>query len=209
MVEDLQPIGCLRPSAAGSMKEMKEMRRNITLAAGVVVLLIGTLLMAISAEAKPFKSKFSGWGVATEIDNNGDGMKADSTTAQSRGTFGRAITNGQSELAPVPSGTCDGNPAIVQYDYVSSSTINVFQNGDLIISLLDHGTLCADFTNPLIPTFTGEIHLVIVGGTGRFEGATGWLTSISEWVAVNGEPGVRFTHTAFWGTMEGEIFVAH
>jgi hypothetical protein len=83
------------------------MRRHITLAAGVVVLLMGTLTMASSAEAKTFKRSYSGWGEATEIDTNGDGRRADSSTTGSEGTFGPAISHSQAELGP-PSAFCDG-----------------------------------------------------------------------------------------------------
>ena len=162
-------------------------------------------MMASIAEAKPFKRSYSGWIVATEIDTNGDGRRADSVTTTEKGTFGRATANWQGELEPNPSGTCDNNPGIFKFDYVAVTGIEIYHKGDGMAWGLDQGTLCS---NPLFGTFTFEVHLVLLGGTGRFEGATGSAILSGEGVGLAGEPGVRATHQAVGGAIEGEIFLA-
>jgi len=172
----------------------------------MALLLMGTLAMASSAQAKPFKHSYSGWCEATEIDTNGDGVRASSCTVGSEGTFGPATRNSHSEIAPVPSGFCDGDAGILKFEYLAWTAIMRFQNGDGLVFGLDHGTLCY---NPAgYSTF--EVHAVILGGSGRFEGATGSVITSGESIGVVAadEPD-RTTHSALWGSLEGEIFLAH
>jgi hypothetical protein len=166
-------------------------------------------MVAATAKAEPFHRTFSGWGIATEIDTNGDGVTAGSGTYGSMGKFGPATTSIQTEQAPWSGGTCFDKPWIIEVQYAAGTSIDRYQNGDLIFSVLD-----PDPENPSTACFnlitlrgTATINVLIRGGTGRFEGATGWTTTTVTSVTMAGEPDVRPTHTGFWGSTEGEIFL--
>lgn len=186
------------------------MSATLMRATGVLVLFVGTSLIGATAQAEPFQRTFSGWGVATEIDTNGDGDRAGSTTYGSSGTFGQATSNDQTEFLPEPTGFCSLDPLIVEFQYAALTSVTRFQNGDLLLAGLDldpenPSTLCF---NPLDGTFTATLNIVFLGGTGRFEGAMGSATATAGGVGLAGEVGVRVTHSAFSGTTEGEIFLA-
>ena len=165
-------------------------------------------MIATMAKAMEIKMSFSGWSVATEIDTNGDGIRAISDTHQGTGTFGKTTTNNQSEVVPVtPSVHC--SEGILEFQYVAFTAVTRYQNGDLILLGLDPqktSTLCY---NPTTYTSTATVNLVVLGGTGRFEGAEGWTTATVTGVSLAGEPFVRSTHVAFWGSSEGEIFLSN
>jgi hypothetical protein len=190
------------------------MSSNSTRAAGVVLLLTGTLMIGGAVKAEPFGRTLSGWAVATEIDTNDDGQRAGSTTNESSGTFGPAIGNTQAELNPVPSGICYGKPWIIKSQYAAFTSVDRYHNGDLLLTTLDPNpenpsTICL---NVFDLTYSGTINVVVLGGTGRFEGATGWAGVTIEGIplaseGVVGNPGFRLTHSAFSGSIEGEVFL--
>jgi hypothetical protein len=185
------------------------MSSNLTRAAGIALLLVGTLMIAAAAKAEPLKRAFSGWSVATEIDTNGDGSRAVSLTYQSSGTFGKTTSNAQAEVSPAPVGDCFGKWWILKYRFVAFSAVDRYQDGDLLISTLDPdpdnpSTQCLDLSNF---TSSSTINVVVLGGTGRFEGSTGWATAIAEGQTLAND-GDRPTHGAFSASLEGEIFLA-
>jgi hypothetical protein len=179
-------------------------------AAGVLALLVGASMVAATAQADPLERTFSGWTVATEIDTNQDGVRASSGTVEGKGTFGRSTANDQSELLPGPTGLCSLDPLTLEYQYASSSSVQVFAGGDLLLAALDPdpsnpSTICLD---PTLFTSTFRINYVILGGTGRFERATGWITVTGDAIPMAGEPDVRLTHNAIHGSAQGEVFLA-
>ena len=133
-------------------------------------------------------------------------------TSKSKGPFGPATSSNLSEIDPEELGSC--GPNSVKFRYAAYTSVERYQNGDLIFSGLD-----PDPDNPSTGCFniidgTGTVtmNFVILGGTGRFEGATGWGTATGTgsiplaWELV---PSFRITHSAFWGSAEGEIFLAN
>ena len=180
------------------------MSTNFTRAAGFVLVFVGILIIATMAEAQNTKMTFSGWSVATEIDLNDDGYRATSNTVTGKGTFGHFTSHNVSETAPVfPTGSCGTGLLEASYIYVTAVTRS--SNGDLIFSRLDPDNPSTACFNPANYTTNITSNLVILGGTGRFEGATGWATNT---VVVFGLNGItRMTHGAFVGSSEGEIFL--
>lgn len=192
------------------------MSTKFTKTMAIVLVLVGTFMIATMAEAKKTKMTFSGWSVATEIDTTGlgpdgipdripDGITGTSETYEGSGTFGKSTSNNQSETVFI--GFC--GPNILQLQYVACSVVTRYSNGDLLFSSLDENplnpsTICYNFVDL---TYTITIHLVIWGGTGRFEGATGSSTATVTGTGLASEPD-RLTHSAFWGLTEGEIFLS-
>jgi len=168
------------------------------------------LIVAATAKAEPFDRTYSGWSVATEIDTNGDGQRADSSTGGSKGKLGQATLNIQDEVDAAPSGICFGAPSWLERQVVALTVVERYPNGDLLILTLDldpanPSTSCYNFADATRISWT---NLVVVGGSGRFEGATGWAIATTSSAGLAGEPGIRVTHRAFFGSLEGEIFLA-
>jgi len=173
-------------------------------------MVVGTLMIAVMAEAKEdqFKMTLSGWNVATEIDTNKDGARADSGTTEGEGTFGKFTSSIQSETDPVPLGKLGSCAAdSLEFKYAAYTTVIRFQNGDLLFGRLDPKSPSTTCFNNVNFTGTYTINQVIQGGTGRFEGATGRSTSTGEFISLAGDD-VRITHLAFKGSLEGEIFLS-
>ncbi len=169
-------------------------------------------MIAAMAEARPYKDRpyemtFSGWGVATEIDQDGDGSTATSNTYDGKGTFGKSTTNNQVETGSFIGLCGDG---ILKFGYTAFTAVTRYRNGDLIFPELDTKTanssiLCFDLSNL---TYTATIKAVISGGTGRFKGATGWVIGTLAGGRLAGD-GARITHAFFTGSQKGEIVLAH
>jgi hypothetical protein len=131
------------------------------------------------AEAGQIQSKgsFSGTIVSTESDTNGDGQKAILYILGLKGTLGQATQQAMVEFEfgdlanPV---ICpNGNPG-VQFTPVPGGAAHIVRRydstGDLLFFHITSASGCFDLVTQLqFASGTGEI----IGGTGRFEGATG------------------------------------
>ena len=184
---------------------------NLKRAVGVVLVLVGTLMIATMAEAKEFTMRYSGWGVSTKIDLNEDLRPAVSSTYEGTGTFGKSTSNMLGELALEFSFDDSCSPGVI-IELATTTMVTRYQNGDLIFFVLDDpeynpSTVCFSFA-----TDTGyfTLNLLITGGTGRFEGATGWaiMTTVMHPPLAWEPDGSNAAHSAFSGSLEGEIFQA-
>ena len=175
------------------------MIRNLLIGA-----LLGTLLLAASvAEARRLSGEASGWGTDA------------GSTAVGRDNLGKFTVGGVSELEEFDESNpvfCDfdefGYPRGVELQYVSLSQVVRYKNGDLMFSELDPNvpsTLCFNFIDNVSSTF--EAYSIITGGTGRFEGATGYsaATGSSTQLGDVNDGGIF----GFSSKTEGEIFLQH
>jgi len=145
---------------------------------------IAALLFATTANAGHFKQSSSGWVVNTAVDANGNGRTQSINTTFGKGTFGETANNTTSETQFVSVGpSCGALPAEVfaaKLQFTSSNVVMRFENGDLLFAALDTSDppslLCVGLSQP---GNSSEVNLVITGGTGKFEGATGWLNTKS------------------------------
>jgi hypothetical protein len=91
--------------------------------------------------------------------------------AQAVGSPGKAVIRAVGSTDS-PSGVCLEGQGLV-FDLVRNDLVATFSDLSLLAAALDNGSICVNL-------FTGEvqgvIHLVVTGGAGRFEGATGNLT---------------------------------
>jgi hypothetical protein len=143
--------------------------------------LLATMLIAAPVDAKTCAGTASGWGWASaEVDADGSGVSGSVGTAQGRDCFGQFTAGSAGNLIDWDGSTfCDfddvGNPSGVVLEYRNLSQVQRYANGDLLFSELSESipsTLCFNFVDGV--SYTSEIHSDFVGGTGRFEGASGY-----------------------------------
>ena len=124
------------------------------------------------------------------------------SNAVSTGSLGKTHTSGRSKLGDWDSSTfCEYAPGVigVLLVYESATNIDTAANGDQLfrrMSASPDSTLCFDFIDL---RFTFTIYTDIVGGTGRFAGASG--TAVTTGSGSNIDDG----HSAFQFSLEGEL----
>lgn len=143
------------------------------LVTGVVIGLCFSV--SADAEAKNFQHTWSGWGMnSQEADLNGDMTGGIVGDWSGKGTFGRA--DNHSVLDSVFSGFCDTEEGPgTGFLLVYTTHTNVFRSrsGDLLyrtVSSSPPSTACVDVVNGKVDV---EVHLDVIGGTGKFKDATG------------------------------------
>ena len=147
----------------------------------IVGLATAIALVGINAEARTCRGDASGSSTTSiEIDSD---MNADlgsiGSAAGTDSCNGRFTADSAGELAEWDQVTyCDfdeyGTPAGVKLLYLSFSQVVRYRKGDLLFQEQDDSQpswFCYHFDDPNSSTY--EVHSVITGGTGRFEGASG------------------------------------
>lgn len=181
-------------------------------ATGVIgkLLMLSCLLFAVTAQAEHFKRTASGWLNQTEVDANGNGIPLNSLTAFGKGTFGQSASNDVGETGSFTGEFCEFFPpdvVIIRLPIISRSSIIRFANGDLLYATLatdgPGSSTCIDVRNG---TRTVEIHMLISGGTGKFEGATGRFLVTGKSTPVLTEAGFP-VHVAVTSVTEGEVYL--
>ena len=177
---------------------------------------LGAALMAIALAASPvgaipFAGESTGqfWAVAN-FDSNGDGIPGTQSLISGYSTLagaGQCSSYAEYQLAPAPSGTCDG----VEFSTVPGDWL-VCQNedGDGVVwaQIVDATSCfplsCFDANNNIIVgcTATTRTELNISGGTGMYANATGSYTSTGTTTYTT-----PFSGTASWDTV-GDITLA-
>lgn len=127
-----------------------------------------------------YKINSSGWEVySAGADFDGSMSNGNETTALGHGTFGATVEHAMTDFADWDGTSfCDfdpdtGAPRALEVVLIAYSSILVTPNGDQLIRKISSSpasTICFNFT-----TFMAEntVYLDVVGGTGRFEGASG------------------------------------
>lgn len=175
------------------------------------ILLLACLVAALGsadALAKHFKATASGWTVvSSEADVDASLTGGSTSHSSGRSTVGPLTAGASSDLGDWDgSSYCDfdpdsGAPRGVLLHYVAFSQVVRFVRGDLMYLQLDSSppsTLCFNFIDNT--SFTVELHLTVMGGTGRFEGATGSL------VSRGSGSNLSSTLSAFEAETEGQIW---
>jgi hypothetical protein len=152
----------------------------------------------INARERPVKMTFSGSIVPTSIAVQANTI-TDEELLEGEGSLGRFTFRKlrTDALAPQPSSTCAG----LNIPVVAGGGVFRFQDGSLLTVLISEGGLCinlAAMMGHLTETYR------ITGGTGRFSGASGSLTSTATLRPVLAGSGgvVLLTST---GRFEGEV----
>jgi hypothetical protein len=165
-----------------------------------LVLAFAASFGAAEVQDGSFSEEVSGTFVDTAIDTNGDGVAAATFLGQTRGHKGGSSYQGLHEVQFTPTGLCD--PGDVEGVIVAYSIVRRFNNGDLLYSRLMDGSFCFD---PASGTAHVEVNAEIIGGTGKFEGATGSYAIAYDVTALLPDPTGGIAHGAFSGEASGSI----
>lgn len=165
----------------------------------LLALTLAATLGATAAQARILSETVSGNFVDTAIDTNGDGVAAAHFVGEAKGSGG-ASYQGLHEVQFTPTGLCD--PGQVEGIIVAYSIVRRFSNGDLLFSKLVDGSFCFD---PATGKANVAVSAEIIGGTGRFAGATGSYEIEYEVTALLPDPTGGIAHGAFDGTVTGTI----
>jgi hypothetical protein len=189
---------------------LADTRRRVLLGAICTLLMSALLLSSGAVQAEPFKRTASGWINQTEVDPNGNGIPLNSLTAFGKGTFGQSASNDVGETGSFAGEFCEFFPpdiVVIRLPILSRSSIIRFANGDLLYATLATdglpSSLCIDVRNG---TRTVEIYMVISGGTGKFDGATGDLLVTGSSTPVSTEAGFP-VHIAVTQVTKGEVYL--
>ena len=170
-----------------------------------VALTLNLGALSLYAQQEPVKMTFSGTVVPSAINlkpnTNTDQVNLAGSGAGGQFTY---LELHADTAAPQTSSTCSG-PTHLFFQTVAGGGVFRFQDGSLLTVSITGGTLCIDFT-------AGSAHLTetyqITGGTGRFKGASGTLTSTSTWTPVvfdaSGSPQILTSTGEFHGTVFGD-----
>ena len=169
-----------------------------------VALMLNFGLAGIYAQPKPVKMTFSGSVEPSTINlqpgTNTDEVNLAGSGAQGQFTYRELHAD---TASPQSSSVCSG-PTHLFFATVAGGGVFRFQDGSLLTVSIAGGTLCIDFT-------AGAAHLTetyqITGGTGRFKGASGTLTSTSTWTPTvfdaSGSPQLLTSTGEFVGMVFG------
>ena len=154
------------------------------------------------------KGQVAGTFLGTRIDLNGDGTPASWSTGEVSGTLGKRTNQGVSEVVPTgPTADCPGGVFIIdaQNGIGFGTSTTTFPDGDHIFSQILTRTQCGLGGG----FFTSSDTVRTVGGTGKFEGASGTIEQHSTsllWVYdPNANPPQGFG--SFTGEFEGTLIL--
>jgi len=136
-----------------------------------VALMFNLGVAGVYAQERPVKMTFSGTNVATMINLKPDTV-TDEHHSAGNGTFG-AFTFRELHAdgtAPQPPSGCTGP----NFAVVAGAGVFRFQDGSLLIVTVKDGSGCINLAAGYAALI---VNYQITGGTGRFEGASGALTS--------------------------------
>jgi hypothetical protein len=186
------------------------MKKHTGLIIGIAT---GLLLTVCFGDAKAEHRRrnngtFAGTSLGTRIDLNDDGVPASWSTAVLTGTLGKSTGQGVVESVPTgPTSECPGGVSIVdaQNGIGFGANTRTFPNGDQIYTQLLTRTQCGLGGG----RFTSSDSWTIVGGTGKFEGASGTVdiqaTSFCQVIDPNANPVQCFG--SFSGEFEGTVIL--
>lgn len=186
-------------------------KKGWIIGAALEILLVAGLSW-VEAEEIPYKGTFSGTALGTRMDvfplGNPDGVAAVLSTAEVTGNLGKRTSQGVTEAVPTgPTAECPGGVFIIDApNGIGFGTgTGTWPNGDQLYSQIVTRTHCLDTAGRFTGTDTGRI----VGGTGKFAGASGTVeqsyTGFAQYFDANANPGQAFF--SFNGEFEGTLIL--
>jgi hypothetical protein len=179
------------------------MRTKFVCIAATALLVAG--IPSAWAEEIEVNTLYSGSYVKTPIDVNGDFAGANSYLVWAKGSPGRHTIRGVYETVTLgSSATC---PApLIEIQRLYSTYVARFENGDLLFARSPAGSpACADLS---VGAFQGTLTYDVIGGTGRFHGATGTIEDHVTFVFLLQnpiDPANMLPFGALFGTQTGTI----
>lgn len=170
----------------------------------LIVILVFAAAGGIRAEEVEVNWTYSGSQIDTRVDVNFDGTTANEVHVWAKGAPGKASINGMFEIVVLgPTDECPYPLAGTQFLY--STYVARFENGDLLFAratTADGG--CID---PVTGTSTAVLHYNVVGGTGKYQGATGSYDDTATFIFLfqGTDPLNPVPFAALFGHAEGYI----
>jgi hypothetical protein len=163
---------------------------TVVLSVGLVfVMTLGT----VNAEERKFKFRASGSGTPSRIDTNGDGVPASETRISGRSNLGLVSIQAVNETKLKLSNPADltsvvlcqlpnGDPGL-QFEIVQAHSVYRIGSGALLFGQASGGAgnclrlTCFGAPGQILPgcQFSSNIVVNFIGGTGRFDGASGTI----------------------------------
>lgn len=172
-------------------------RMRIGMLAATMVACAGLLIApAASAGDKVIKARYAGVGYDTAVDTNGDGFPVGLTLADWQGTFGQSTVAITSEWYVFPRACREGFD--VPFALVTSASTFTVPDQSQLFGFSTDGWLCLSTATG---AYYGEAYGTYIGGTGRFEGASGTFTT--KFDGQNLDPTIGFR--SFRGTLDGRL----
>jgi hypothetical protein len=149
------------------------MKSNVCLSMAALFLNLG--VASVSAQETPVNMKFSGDGGPSAINLNLPDTRNGEESLAGNGTFGpftfRLVR--ASATSPQLSGTCSDT----FFPTVAGAGLFRFQDGSLLMVKVTGGGDCVDFVHGIAHC---ALTFQIEGGTGRFEGVSGGILTLTE-----------------------------
>ena len=149
-----------------------------------------------SAGEKVITGRYAGVGYDTSVDTNGDGFFVGLTMADLQGTFGQSKLGVTSEWYVYPRECRDGYD--VPFALVKSASVFTVPDQSQLFGFSTDGWLCLSTATG---AYYGEVYGAYIGGTGRFEEASG--TFITKFEGQNLDPTVGFR--SIRATLDGRL----
>jgi hypothetical protein len=166
--------------------------------ASTALLCLGVLFAPVSrADETPISLRYAGSGWDTHVDGMvSDGANVSLTTATGKGTFGNFTIAITTEFTLSDAVSCPAG-FTRKYALIYSSAILTFQDQSQLFGIAPTGWICATAGGQ----YFGEVSGAYVGGTGRFQTATG--DYVSKFDGQFLQPNVGFR--SIQGTVEGTV----
>lgn len=165
--------------------------------------LLALALSASAATAERLRVRSAGAASATEIDVDDDGIPGIVALGEGKGSLGAVATHSFFDARPVATTHCAATE--IENELVAASDVIRNKRRDQLFLQLVEGFLCID---PLLGTLRLSASQQIVGGTGRFAGASGEATTtcdgvilVLDLIAAGGRP----AHAAFECLVTGDL----
>ena len=169
----------------------------------MIVVVFSFSITAIQAEEIMFKEQVSGRVVSNPIDINSDGIPASTGIYEGKSTKGAVTVHAFNETSIVvsPSHCPPGTVELL----MDARNIRRFANGDMLFTQsTEHSFVCADLTTG---KFSFESKLNFIGGTGKYENATGTLLSIGDGTALVLDPNTLMNFSAITMKSKGKLIL--
>jgi len=162
----------------------------------VLALVAASFATGAAAETRPLLGSFAGTTHDSGLDLNGDGQVASVPESTGQSSVGKIHNQGVVEFHPFDGVSfCGATHIALSYRYFEGS--HQTADGSAFFTSLRTGTVCFDFATA---HYTIDLTVDIVGGRGRFAGASGFLT-----YRIHSDKPVLNGFSAFSGTFEGVL----
>jgi hypothetical protein len=173
-------------------------RTKFAVLASSAAVCLGVLFSPVSSAGEtPISLRYAGSGWDTHVDGYvQDRHNVSLTTGTAQGTFGNSTITITTEFTPTDAVTCPvGFP--LKYALVYSAAVLTFPDQSQLFGISQTGWICATEGGQ----YYGEVSGAYVGGTGRFQTATGDF--VSKFDGQYLEPNLDFR--TIRGTVEGTV----